>query len=100
MKNKKCFRFLTVVLSTVLLVMLSVNAYAASGNAITKDGITVQLFTDKASYTMNESVKATVQVENNTGKEVFVFANVKIPEGASLVSEKNAYDALLKEGES
>ncbi|MBO5165616.1 MAG: endo-1,4-beta-xylanase [Lachnospiraceae bacterium] len=99
MKKKKRFRFLTVVLATVMFVMLSLNTYAASGNAVTKDGLTAQLCTDKDSYKLNESVKATVQVDNHTGREVFVFTSVNVPEGATLLSDNVAFDVLLQDDE-
>ena len=100
MKTKpKRFRLLTVLLTAVMLVALSLNVMAAKGNAVTRDGLTAQLFTDKDSYKTGESVKASVQVGNHTGREVFVFAQINVPEGVRLASDSTAFDARLQNGE-
>ena len=51
----KSFRLLTVLLAAVMLVAMSLNVFAAKSNAVTKDGLTAQLFTDKDSYKTGES---------------------------------------------
>ena len=94
----KCFRLLTVFLTAVMFVALSVNVYAASSNAVTKDGLTAQLFTDKDVYKADESVKATVSVDNHSGKEVFVSVSVNVPDGVA-VEGSTVYDAVLQNGE-
>ena len=99
MKTKR-FRLLTVLLTAVMLVALSLNVMAAKGNAVTQDGLTAQLFTDKDSYKAGESVKASVQVDNHTGKEVFIFTQINVPEGVTLASESAAFDVTLRDGES
>ena len=93
------FRLLTVLLAAVMLIALSLNVFAASGNAVTKDGVTAQLFTDKDSYKSGESVNATVRVDNHTGKEVFIFTSVKVPESVTLANESATHDAVLQDGE-
>lgn len=45
-----CFRLLTVLLAAVMLVALSLNVHAAQSNAVTQEGLTAQVFTDKDSY--------------------------------------------------
>ena len=100
MKTKpKSFRLLTVLLTAVMLVALSLNVMAAKSNAVTKDGLTAQLFTDKDSYKADESVKAAVQVDNHTGREVFIFTQMNAPESVKLASEAIAFDARLQDGE-
>ena len=99
MKTKR-FRLLTVLLTVVMLVALSLNVMAAKSNAVTQDGLTAQLFTDKDSYKAGESVKASVQVDNHTGMEVFIFTEINVPAGVNLSSESTAFDALLRDGES
>jgi len=96
----KCFRLLTVLLTAVMLIAPSLNVMAAKSNAVTKDGLTAQLVTDKDSYKVGESVKASVQVDNRTGKEVFIFAQINVPEGVKLASESAAFDTRLQDGES
>ena len=96
----KSFRLLTVFLTAVMMVALSLNVMAAKSNAVTKDGLTAQLFTDKDSYKAGESIKASVQVDNHTGREVFVFAQITVPEDVKLVGDNTAFDTLLKDGES
>ena len=98
MKTKR-FRLLTVLLTAVMLVALSLNVMAAKSNAITQDGLTAQLFTDKDSYKAGESVKASVQVDNHTDREVFIFTQINVPEGIKLASESAAFDARLQDGE-
>ncbi len=96
----KSFRLLTVLLAAVMFVALSLQVYAAQSNAVTKDGLTAQLFTDKDTYKTGESVKASVRVDNRTGKEVFIFNSFNVPSGVTLEGSTTAYDALLKDGES
>lgn len=96
----KGFRLLTVILTVVMLVALSLNVMAAKGSAVTKDGLTAQLFTDKDSYKTGESVKVGVQVDNHTGREVFLFAEFKLSEEFKLTGESLAFDTFLKAGES
>ena len=98
MKTKR-FRLLTVLLAAIMMVVLSFNVLAAKSNAVTKDGLTAQLFTDKDSYKSGESVKVSVQVDNHTGREVFIFAQINAPEGVKLASENAAFDARLQDGE-
>ena len=98
MKTKR-FRLLTVFLTVVMLLALSLNVYAAKSNAATRDGITAQLFTDKDAYKVGDKVNANVQVENNSGRNVFVFTNINLPEGVVLASGEAAQDALLQDGE-
>ena len=86
-------RLLPVLLVAVILVALSLNSYAAGSNAVTQDGITAQLFTDKDSYEAGESVKADVRVENHTGKRVKIVTSVKVPE---MVSQDSS-DSVPKE---
>ena len=93
------FRLLTVLLAAVMLVALSLNAYAAQGNAVTQDGLTAQDFTDKDSYQTNESVNVTVRVDNHTGKDVFIRTEVEVPEGVTLANESAVYDAVLQDGQ-
>ena len=64
--RKKRFRLWAVFLTAVMLVALSLNVAAAKGNAVSKDGLTAVLFTDKDSYKAGEAVKASVQVDNHT----------------------------------
>ena len=99
MKAKR-YQLLTVLLAAVMMVALSLNVMAAKSNAVTQDGLTAQLFTDKDSYKSGESVKASIQVDNNTGKEVFIFAQINVPEGIKLASESASFDVLLQDGES
>ncbi|MBR4061375.1 MAG: Ig-like domain-containing protein [Lachnospiraceae bacterium] len=98
MKTKR-FRLLTVLLTVVMLVALSLNVMAAKSNAVTQDGLTAQLITDKDSYKASESVKASVQVDNHTGREVFIFTQINVPESIKLSSESAAFDARLQDGE-
>ena len=100
MKTTKHFRLLTAFLTVVMLIALSLNVYAAKSNAVTKDGLTAQLFTDKDVYESGETVKATVQVNNQTGREVFVFVQLNVPEGVKLAGDTTAFDGLLQDGES
>lgn len=93
------FRLLTVLLAAVMLVALSLNAYAAQGNAVTQDGLTAQVFTDKDSYQTNESVNVTVRVDNHTGKDVFIRTEVEVPVGVTLAAESASYDAVLQDGQ-
>lgn len=95
----KSFRLLTVLMAAVMMVALSLNVLAAKSNAVTQDGITAQLVTDKDSYKAGESVKASVQVDNHTGREVFIFAQISVPEGVKLASENAAFDARLQDGD-
>ena len=99
MKTKR-FRLLTVLLAAVMLVALSLNVMAAKSNAVTQEGLTAQLFTDKDSYKAGESVKASVQVDNHTGREVFIFTQINVPNGVNLASESAAFDARIQDGES
>ena len=99
-KSTKKFRLLTVLLAAVMLIALSLNVYEASSNAITQDGLTAQLFTDKNSYKAGEAVNASVSVYNNTGKEVFVFTQINVPVVVKLAGDTNTFDALLQDGES
>ena len=92
MKTKR-FRILSVLLIVVMFWALSLNIFAATGNAVTRDGLTAQLFTDKDFYNTGDSVKASVQ-------EVFIFAEINVPEVLKLASKSAAFDALLKDGES
>ena len=98
MKTKR-FRLLTVLLTTVMLVTLSLNVMAAKSSAVTQDGLTAQLVTDKDSYKAGESVKASVQVKNHTGREVFIFTQINVPEGVKLASESTTFDTRLQDGE-
>lgn len=98
MKTTKRFRLLTVFLTVVMLVALSINVYAAQSNAVTKDGLTAQLFTDKNAYKSGESVKASVQVDNQTGREVFIFAQINAPESVKLAGDTAAFDGLVADG--
>ena len=101
MKMKtKFFRLLTVVLTTVMMLALSLNVMAAKSNAVTKDGLTAQLFTDKDSYKAGESVKASVLVDNRTGKKVYVITQMTAPDGVMLENANVAFDAFLEAGES
>ena len=93
------FRLLTVLLAAVMLVALGLNAYAAQGNAVTQDGLTAQVFTDKDSYQTNESVNVTVRVDNHTGKDVFIRTEVEVPAGVTLAAESASYDAVLQDGQ-
>ena len=99
MKTKR-FRILTVLLTAVMMVALSLNVMAAKSNAVTKHGLTAQIFTDKDSYKAGESVKASVQVDNHTGREVFIFTQINVPESVKLAGDTTAFDTLLKDGES
>ena len=96
----KFFRLLTVVLTTVMMLALSLNVMAAKSNAVTKDGLTAQLFTDKDSYKAGESVKASVLVDNRTGKKVYVITQMTAPDGVMLENANVAFDAFLEAGES
>ena len=98
MKTKR-FRLLTILLTAVMFVALSLNAYAAESDAVTQDGLTAQLFTDKDSYQTNEEVNATVRVDNHTGKEVFISTSLNVPEGVKLASGSTSYEAVLQNGE-
>ena len=93
------FRLLTVLLAAVMLVALSLNVHAAQSNAVTQEGLTAQVFTDKDSYKKNESVNVTVRVDNHTGKEVSIHTAVTVPEGVTLASESAVYDAVLQDGQ-
>ena len=95
----KSFRLLTVLLAAVMLVALSLNVFAASSNAVTKDGLTAQLFTDKDSYKSGESVNATVRVDNHAGRKVFIFTSVNVPANVTLANESAAYDGTLEDGD-
>ena len=83
MKTKR-YRLLTVLLTVVMMFALSLNVMVAKSNAVTQDGLTAQLFTDKDSYKAGESVKTSVQVDNHSGREVFIFAQINVLEGAKL----------------
>lgn len=96
----KGYRILTILLATVMLLALSLNVMAAKSNAATKDGLTAQLFTDKDSYKTGEVVKASVQVNNNTGTDILIYAKIKVPDGLMLSNENTAFDAIIKNGES
>ena len=93
------FRLLTIFLTFVMLLALSINAYAAQSNVVSRDGITAQLFTDKSSYKAGEKVDANVQVTNNTGYEIFVLTQIKMPKGITLASGVIAQDVRLVDGE-
>ena len=99
MKTKR-FRLLTVILAAVMMFALSMNVMAAKSNTVTKDGLTAQLFTDKDSYKAGESVKASVQVDNHTGKKVYVITQITAPDGVVLENANVAFDAFLENGES
>ena len=99
MKTKR-FRLLTVLLAAVMMFALSMNVMAAKSNAVTKDGLTAQLFTDKDSYKAGESVKANVQVDNHTGEKVYVITQITAPDGVALENANVAFDAFLEAGES
>ncbi len=99
MKTKR-FRLLTVLLAAVMMLALSINVMAAKSNAVTKDGLTAQLVTDKDSYKAGESVKATVQVDNHTGKKVYIITQMTAPAGVVLENANVAFDAFLEAGES
>ena len=94
------FRLLTVFFAVVMFIAFSLNIYAAQSNAVTQNGLTAQLFTDKDSYKAGESVKASVQVENHTGEEVYIFTQINVPEGVKLAGNKTAFDTVLQDGES
>ena len=96
----KLFRLLTVLFTAVMLVALSLNVMAAKSNAVTQDALTAQLFTDKDAYKAGESVKASVQVDNHTGREVFIFTQINVPESVKLAGDTTAFDARLQDGES
>ncbi len=98
MKAKR-LQLMTALLTAVMMVALSLNVMAAKSNAVTKDGLTVQLFTDKDSYKSGESVKASIQVDNHTGTDILIYANIDVPKGVTLASESAAFDAILKNGE-
>ena len=98
MKTKR-FRLLTVLLTVVMMLALSVQVYAATSSPVTKDGITATLVTDKDSYAAGESINATVKVENNTGKDVFIFTEITVPSAVKLAGA-SAFDAVLQNGQS
>ena len=100
MMKTKSFRLLTVLLASVMLIALSLNVMAAKSNAVTKDGLTAQLVTDKDSYKEGESVKASVQVDNHTGEKVYVITQMTAPDGVVLEHENVAFDTFLENGES
>jgi len=68
---------LTVILTIAMVVALAFSAYAAKSDAVSKDGVTAQLSTNKDAYTANESVAVTVRVDNQTGKEVSIVATIR-----------------------
>ena len=93
-------RLLTAVLTLVMLVALSLNVMAAKSNEVTRDGLTAQLVTNKDSYKTGESVKATVQVDNQTGEKVYVITQMTASDGVLLENANVAFDAILENGES
>lgn len=93
------FQLLTVLLAAVMLVALSLNVHAAQSSAVTQDGLTAQVFTDKDSYKTNESVNATVRVDNHTGKDVWIRTYVTVPSGVTLAAESGVFDAVLQDGQ-
>ena len=93
------FQLLTVLLAVVMMFALSIQAYAATSKPVTQDGITATLVTDKDSYTAGESVNATVKIENNTGKDVFIFTQITVPSAVKLAGA-SAFDAILADGQS
>ena len=98
--KSKCFRLMTIFLSAVMMLAMSLNVMAAKSNTVTKDGLTVQLYTDKDSYKSGESVKASVQVENHSGKRIYAIAQINAPDGVILEHENVAFDTFLEHGES
>lgn len=68
----------------LLLVFLPVTA---SANSNTQDGLLVNLYTDKASYAVGETVIITAEVTNNNSVAVSnVVVSVSLPEGIALKS--------------
>ena len=99
MRKTKRFQLLTVLLAVVMMFALSIQAYAATSKPVTKDGITATLVTDKDSYSAGESLNATVKIENNTGKDIFIFTEITVPDGVKLAGA-SAFDAILENGAS
>ena len=97
--KKNRFRLLTVLLAAVMLVALSFNVYASQSSALTQDGLTAQVLTDKDSYKTGESVNVTVRVDNHTGKDVWTRTYITVPSDVTLASEKGVYDAVLQDGQ-
>lgn len=97
--RRKKSLLLTVILAIVMTLALTFSAYAAQSDAVSKDGLTAQLFTDKDAYAANESVVVTVRVDNQIGKEVSIVTTINVPESAKLANESATYEAALKAGE-
>ena len=92
-------RLVTLLLVIVMLLALSMNVMAARSDAVTQDGLTVQIFTDKDSYKHGESVKVTVQVDNHSGKKVSILTKINVPESTTLASQSATFKANLQENE-
>ncbi|MBQ6875564.1 MAG: hypothetical protein IJN46_04915, partial [Lachnospiraceae bacterium] len=90
--RRKKSLLLTVILTIAMVAALSFSAYAAQSDAVSQDGLTAQLFTDKDAYEANESVAVTVRVDNQTGKEVSIVTTINVPESVKLANERAAYE--------
>ena len=75
------------------------NVCAASSEVVTKDGISVQMFTDKDFYELGESVRTKIQVDNQNSKEISFWTTVELPDGVLSGNEKVRYEAILQTGE-
>ena len=96
-QKAKCSLLLSVLLIAVMIVVLGANAFAAQSNAVSKDGLTAQLFTDKDSYNANEQITVTVRVDNQSGTEAAIQTSVNVPESVKLVGS-TSYAAVLSNG--
>jgi len=95
--KKKIDGLLTVFLAVVLFLAMSIHIYAAQSNIVSKDGLTAQMFTDKDSYKINETIDVAVRVDNQTGQEVYILTNVKVPDNVKLAGNA-IQDAILQKG--
>ena len=98
MKNTKLLGLTTIPLLALMMFAMTLNVMAAQSNAVKENGLTVQMFTDKDSYKVGESIKVSLQVDNQTGSEVSISTEVNVPANATLASQSATFNATLQSG--
>ncbi len=86
-------------LAVWMFVVMGTGVYAASGDRVQKDGVHAQLFTDKDSYRKDETVNASVSVENHTGRRIGLKIRMNDSEEIKIANGSQTYEVSLQDGE-
>lgn len=101
MRSQKKKRICSLLLSFAMIICVTlISAAVVNATEVTKDGLLLEIVSDKESYTMNDKIELNFKVTNTNEKDIEnVRLNATLPDALDTKDQKSADTAILKAGE-